>query len=100
MPDYVWIQNVVFPILGMGLGAGGMIAIYRLLRQWIDRKHERDMRETGAAPTRELEDLRARVAVLEETAYRVQEREERLDFTERVLARERQADRPALGEGH
>lgn len=93
MPDYIWIQEVIFPILGMGLGAGAMFAIYRLVRQWIDRKHEREMGEVGGG-SRELEDLRARVAALEETAYRVQELEERLDFTERVLARAR--ERPAL----
>lgn len=101
MPDYVWIQNVVFPILGMGLGGAGMLLVYRLVRQWIERKHEREMRELGGAPPREeLDDLRTRLAMLEETAYRVQDLEERLDFTERVLARERQAERPVLGDGH
>lgn len=100
MPDYVWIQNVVFPILGMGLGGVGMVLVYRVARQWIERKHEREMRDVAPAGSpEELDDLRARVTALEETAYRVQELEERLDFTERVLARERR-ERPALGEGH
>jgi hypothetical protein len=38
---------------------------------------------------RELEDLRARVADLEQVQGRVEEMEERLDFTERVIAREK-----------
>lgn len=38
---------------------------------------------------RDLEDLRARVADLEQVQARVEEVEERLDFAERMLAREK-----------
>lgn len=99
MPELIWIENVLFPLLGMGLGGTFAFWIYKTVNHWIDRKHEREMaRRPGNAHGPELERLRGRVEVLEQTAERLQELEERLDFMERVLARER--ERPALGDGH
>jgi hypothetical protein len=45
----------------------------------------------------ELDDLRSRVATLEEGQSQLTEVQERLDFAERLLAQERQ-DRPRLSE--
>lgn len=93
MPSWVWIQNVVLPILGMGLGGLFMFGVYRTVNRWIDRRHEREMAARGQFPTPALERLQERVEALEDVAYRVQELEERVDFAERVLARGRGAER-------
>ncbi len=100
MPDWLWIQNVVFPILGMGMGALFMFGVYRIAVRWIDRRHERLMLEQGAgAGSAEVQQLRARVEQLEDGAARVQDLEERLDFTERVLTQQRERGQlPAGGE--
>jgi hypothetical protein len=52
-------------------------------------------RRIGGDSTRghEIDDLRDRMAHLEHTEARVAELEERLEFTERLLARQQQADR-------
>jgi hypothetical protein len=68
--------------------------------RWIDRRHERLMVERGAGGgSAELQQLRARVEQLEDVAARVQDLEERVDFTERVLAQQRERGQlPAGGE--
>jgi hypothetical protein len=99
MPDWIWIQNVIFPILGMGMGAFFMFGLYRVANRALDRRHERLMAEGGAGGSEELRQLRARVEQLEDVAARVQDLEERLDFTERVLAQQRERGQlPAGGE--
>lgn len=88
MPDWLWIQNVVFPILGMGIGMFVLYNGFRIAKHSIDRHHERELAKAQAAGSpEELEHLRERVERLEELGFRLQDVEERLDFTERVLAR-------------
>lgn len=53
---------------------------------------------TGAGHTAELDDLESRVRHLEAREQRVAELEERLDFTERLLAQQREAPRLGAGE--
>ena len=76
-----------------------MFGVYRIATRWIDRRHERLMADRGAgAGSPEVRELRARVEQLEEAVARVQDLEERLDFTERVLAQQRERGRlPAEG---
>lgn len=93
MPDWIWIQNVVFPIIGMGMATLFMFGVYRIVTRWLDRRHEREMVAGGVVPPAELERLRTRIEVLEDVAFRVQELEERVDFAERLLARGRDAAR-------
>lgn len=45
----------------------------------------------GQVSTEELDDVRARLAELEQRGVRLEEVEERLDFVERVLGRSREA---------
>jgi hypothetical protein len=99
LPNWLWIENVVFPLVGMGMGVLFMFGVYRVVTRWIDRRHERLMAErTGDAGTGEVQQLRARVEALEDSVGRVQELEERLDFAERVLAQQRERGRlPAEG---
>lgn len=99
MPDWLWIENVVFPLVGMGMGVLFMFGVYRIATRWIDRRHERLMVESGAAGgSTELQQLRSRVEQLEDVVARVQDLEERLDFTERVLAQQRERGRLPAGE--
>jgi hypothetical protein len=100
MPDFIWIENVVFPLVGMGIGVLFMFGVYRIAMRWIDRRHERLMVQGGGgAGSAEVQQLRARVEQLEDVAARVQDLEERLDFTERVLAQQRERGQlPAGGE--
>lgn len=100
MPDWIWIQNVVFPILGMGLGAFAMFAIYRTVNRHLDRRHERFMAERNGSPgSSQLEELRARVEELEEGSLRMQDLEERLDFAERLLAQQQRKELDSRGRG-
>lgn len=98
MPDWLWIQNVIFPLAGMGMGVLFMFGAYRVATRWMDRRHERLMAERSGAGAGEMQQLRARVEVLEDAVGRVQELEERLDFAERILAQQRERGRlPAEG---
>jgi len=98
MPDWLWIQNVVFPLVGMGMSVLFMFGVYRVATRWIDRRHERLMAERGTgAGSAEVQQLRARVEALEDAAGRVQELEERLDFAERLLTQQRHRGELARG---
>jgi hypothetical protein len=89
MPDWMWIENVVFPILGMGMGVLAMFGVYRTVNRGLDRRHERLMSErAGGVDTRRLDELRSRIEELEEGSLRLQDLEERIDFTERMLAQQ------------
>jgi hypothetical protein len=91
MDDPVWIENVVFPLVMMGMTTLAGVGVYRIVVRWIDRKHERQLLEAqqgvgGADVAR----LQARVEALEGVAERVQELEERVDFAERLLTQQRE----------
>ena len=89
MPDWMWIQNVVFPILGMAMGTFAMYGVYRTVNKVLDRRHERQLAEAGGGGrSPELDDLRSRVDLLEDAVDRVSDLEERLDFAERLLAQQ------------
>ncbi len=83
MPDYIWIQNVVFPIIGMGLIGLLGIGIYRIVSKIIDRKSTPSM--TASA---DVEALRAELeAIRAEHAIEIAELHDRLDFTEQLVSR-------------
>ena len=89
VPDFVWFQNVVLPIMGMGLGAFAMFGVYRTVNRALDRRHESQLAERSGSGDRELlDELRGRVDALEDQALRVQELEERLEFTERLITQQ------------
>jgi hypothetical protein len=89
LPDWIWFQNVVIPVLGMGLGAFTLFGVYRTVNRFLDRRHERLLASAKAGGGRDVEELRSRVEALEDTTFRLQELEERVDFAERLLTRER-----------
>ena len=83
MPDYIWIQKVVFPIIGMGLIGLLGIGIYRIVSKIIDRKSTPSM--TASA---DVEALRAELeAIRAEHAIEIAELNDRLDFTEQLVDR-------------
>jgi hypothetical protein len=88
-------EDIVLPLLGMGMGLFVLYNVFRLAHRALDQKHQRDLaRVTGAGP--EVAELRERVERVEELAYRLQEVEERLDFAERMLASGRErSDKPS-----
>lgn len=95
MPSWLWIQEVVFPLIGFAMGGFVLYGVYLTVNRALDRRHAARMGGDGplADEVRRLED---RVALLEEHAGRVQEIEERLDFAERMLAKHGQG--PLLGD--
>jgi len=79
----------------MGMGAFVLYGVYRTVNRMLDRRHEEKLGE-GGTMSEEIRRLEDRVILLEEQAGRVQELEERLDFAERMLAK--QGQRPLLGD--
>jgi len=96
LADWIWVQNVIFPLVGMGMGGLVLFGIYRTVNRALDRRHEARQTVGGGEMTVEVRRLEDRVAALEEQSQRVQELEERLDFAERILAK--QGQRPLLGD--
>ena len=82
-PDGVW---VFVPIAGMATAAFFMFGVYKLVNRWLDARARRDV----AAPSEELRELQREVDELRALPGRLAELEERLDFAERLLARERE----------
>ena len=86
---------VMVPLAGMATGALFMFGIYKLLSRWMDLRHRRDL---PAGTADELRELQEEIAELRMLPDRVAELEERLDFTERLLAQARH-DQGAVGPG-
>jgi hypothetical protein len=85
--------EIFVPIAGMATGALMVVAVARTIRYWIERHYEHKRRLTSGAESGDLTRIEERMAAFEEeVAGRVLDLEERMDFTERVLAqgRERQ----------
>lgn len=88
--------DVLVPIAGMLAGVVTVVTLGWTVRHWVDRHYDDRRRAAGGDPGSEaLERLTERVGTLEEqVAGRMLDLEERMDFTERVLAQSR--DRPQL----
>lgn len=76
---------VAISIVAIVAAAAVLFPLFRAIARRIERG--------SAADTEELEDLRARISLLEEQLHRLPELEERLDFTERMLAAARDSSR-------
>ena len=74
------------PIAGMATSAFFMFGVYKLVSRWLDAKARRET----AVPSEELRALEREVDALRTLPGRLAELEERLDFAERLLARERE----------
>lgn len=89
IPPFGVLEDILLPVFGMVLAAFAIWQLFRTVNRWLDRR-------AGAAPD-EVRALRADVERLsvqaegvEELRHRVGELEERVDFAERLLARERE----------
>lgn len=87
IPDEVFWPTVAFGTI-IVLVFGGF-ALLRLLPHPKSRALEQPEREA-------LDDLRLRLGQLDQLQERVGELEERVDFTERLLAKTREGERPGL----
>ena len=83
-------MEIVGPVLGIGslimITASAIVMIRRLAPKVPGDAHDRD---------RLLDDVHGRLDELDQLRHRVSELEERLDFAERILAKQREA--PRLG---
>jgi Tfp pilus assembly protein PilO len=79
------VLKIIIAIVGLAGFPMLLYAGFVAIRLW-----ERRMESKTGSPEllRELDELRARVAGLESVEARVQELEERVDFSERLLARD------------
>jgi hypothetical protein len=82
MPSFIWIQNVIFPLAGMGMAVLLGFGIYRTVNKIIDRKM------SGGSSSKEVESLRAEMDALRaEHAVEIAELYDRIDFMEKLLNR-------------
>lgn len=91
-------MEIVGPVVGIGAIIGFIVAGITVVRVVSSRFPSARDRARGLHVTEQdqmLGDLQARVSDLEQVRERVAELEERLDFTERLLAQQREA--PRLG---
>jgi hypothetical protein len=89
-------EGPIVAVMLMSVLAAGVWLLTPLVRALARRL---EGRAAGAHLTGEVEDLRARVQELEAQQGRMQELEERLDFAERLLVRQREGERERIGPG-
>jgi hypothetical protein len=92
------IDSLIIPLAGMATGIILGLPVVRVIVKVVDRKlggssSPGDLRELRA----DVDRLTTQLGGVEDIAHRVAELEERIDFTERVLAQERA--RPGLPHG-
>ncbi len=81
------VNNLIIPLAGMGTAIVLGLGVLRVIRTGIERQR------VGSA-AQELEgtvrDLQHRIEALEQAGHHVAELEDRIDFAERLLARQRE----------
>ena len=91
MPPWVFMNPPAMVFTALGFFAAVVLITYPLIRALARRLEGRTAPDPAVMA--EMEDLRARVAELEQHQGRVHELEERIDFTERLLAQQREQAR-------
>ena len=90
--------EILIPIAGMASGVVMVVAVAHTIRHWVDKHYEHKRRLSDGADTGRVARLEERMAAVEEDlSGRMLDLEERVDFTERVLAQGR--DRGLLEQG-
>ncbi|MGD8727309.1 MAG: hypothetical protein PVH40_06665 [Gemmatimonadales bacterium] len=87
MDPYV-VGDLIIPLAGMLTGVAIIGTLGWTVRHWVNRHYEHQ-EPTKKLEGEELARLEERMMMLEETVGRLQDLEERMDFTERVLAQQR-----------
>lgn len=89
--------DVLVPIAGMLAGVVTVVTLGWTVRHWVDRHYDSQRGAVGGAGEEEVARLSERLKTVEdELSGRMLDLEERVDFTERVLAQAR--ERPQLGD--
>ncbi|MEP7324878.1 MAG: hypothetical protein ABI836_02925 [Gemmatimonadota bacterium] len=83
-PPWVTLPAPVVVIIAVAIVAGVVLVFYPLMRAFARRIEGRSRLDPALQD--ELEQLRARVGEVDGLQHRVAELEERVDFTERMLA--------------
>ncbi len=90
--------EILIPIAGMTSGVVTVVAVAHTIRHWVNRHYEHKRRLSDGADIGHVTQVEERMAALEEDLTgRMLDLEERVDFTERVLAQGR--DRGLLEQG-
>jgi len=92
VPSFIFWQNVVLPLAGMAMGLFITLTVIRVVARQLDRRHEVRMAGAGV-PAGQADELRTE---LQQLRTHVEALEERVDFAERLLTKER-ARRPIEG---
>lgn len=86
-------QEIFIPLIAFAFGGLVLFGAYKTVNKYLERRH-------GGAELEglreEVEQLRSKTEGAEDLAFRLSEIEERLDFTERILAQQKQE---RLGQG-
>jgi len=80
-------QEIFLPLIGVAFGGLVLFGVYKTVNRLLERR----LGGTELEGLRtEVEQLRSKAEGVEELVYRLGEVEERLDFTERILAQQKQ----------
>ena len=91
LPPWMVMPPQVLAIISLAMVAGIAIVLYPLARALARRLEGRGVSQDLL---QQVDELRERVRDLESSQHRVAELEERLDFTERLLAQRRDVELP------
>ncbi|MBE0591026.1 MAG: hypothetical protein IH616_01340 [Gemmatimonadales bacterium] len=90
IPMFVWFEQVGIPILAFLLLGFVSWQAFRTLNRYLDRKHGTIGAGDLESLRAEVETLRSQVGTVEDLTLRLGEVEERVDFAERLLTKERE----------
>jgi len=90
VPMFVWFEQVGIPILGFLLFGFVTWQAFRTLNRYLDRKHGSIGGKELESLKAEIDTLRAQVGTVDDLTLRLGEVEERVDFAERLLTKERE----------
>ena len=89
-PAWLLFNEIAVPIMVAAFGTFVVWQVFRTVNKYLDRRHGgADAKELEGLKT-EVRQLRERSALVDDLAYRLGEAEERLDFAERLLTKERE----------
>jgi hypothetical protein len=92
LPPWMTLPPGITALISLGFFAATAVVLYPLMRA-IARRIEGRSQAADPALLAELDQLRNRVADLESMQHRMAELEERVDFSERLLSQQRDANR-------
>jgi hypothetical protein len=91
VPFWVTLPPTTVALIFLGMTVGVVVVLWPVMRA-IGRRLEGRTREDPAL-RREIDELRARLGEVDTLQHRLAELEERIDFTERMLAQHREPNR-------